>query len=36
MRADLKWHRYIPHPITLNLEEALRVMDEDANGCFFG
>lgn len=36
MRADLKWHRYVPHPVTLNLEEALRVIDEDANGCFFG
>jgi hypothetical protein len=36
MRADLKWHRYIPHPVTTNLEEALQVIDEDANSCFFG
>lgn len=36
MRADLKLHRDVPQPVTANLEEALRVIDEDANGCSFG
>ena len=36
MRADLKWHRYAPQPVAANLEQALQIIDEDANGCFFG
>lgn len=35
-RADLKWHRYDPHPIASSLEEFLEVVDEDACCCFFG
>ena len=35
-RADLKWHRYDPHPEATNLAEALRVIDEDAFRCFLG
>lgn len=35
-RADLKWHRYPPVPATTSLERALKIIDEDANGCFFG
>ena len=35
-RADLKWHRYDPHPEAANLAEALRIIDEDACCCFFG
>lgn len=35
-RADLKWHRYDPHPEAATLAEALRVIDEDASCCFFG
>lgn len=27
MRADLKWHHYISHPVTTKLEEALQVID---------
>lgn len=36
MRADLKWHRYPECPEVSSLEEALRVIDEDADCCFFG
>lgn len=35
-RADGKWHRYPPMPEAPTLEAALRVVDEDANACFFG
>jgi len=35
-RADGNWHRYPPCPEVQSLAEALRVIDEDANGCFFG
>ncbi len=35
-RADLKWHSYPPAPEAENLAEALRIIDEDANACFFG
>jgi hypothetical protein len=35
-RADLKWHRYTPCPETESFADALRVVDEDAHGCFFG
>lgn len=35
-RADGHWHRYQPCPQTDSLADALRVVDEDAHGCFFG
>lgn len=35
-RADGKWHRYPPRPEAATLEAALRVVDQDANACFFG
>ncbi len=35
-RADLKWHRYAPQPEAASLAAALRVIDQDANCCFFG
>lgn len=35
-RADGKWHRYEPVSEAPSLEAALRVVDEDANACFFG
>jgi hypothetical protein len=35
-RADLKWHRYLPRPEVKSLEVFLKLVDEDANGCFWG
>lgn len=35
-RADGNWHRYQPFPKAATLEAALRVIDQDANGCFLG
>lgn len=35
-RADGHWHRYQPSPEVDSLGVALRLIDEDANGCFFG
>ena len=35
-RADGKWHRYKPCAEVPSLTDALRVIDEDANACFFG
>lgn len=35
-RADGTWHRYTPFPEASSLAEALGVIGEDANGCFFG
>jgi hypothetical protein len=35
-RADGKWHRYPPVPEVDTLEEALEVIGEDENACFFG
>ena len=35
-RADLKWHRYPPHPEAASLDAALRIIDQDAKACFFG
>ena len=35
-RADGNWHRYQPCPEAESLADALRVIDQDANGCFFG
>jgi len=34
-RADGRWHRYQPCPQTESLSEALRIIHEDTNGCFF-
>ena len=35
-RADLKWHRYEPHPSASTIEEFLQVVDADEYCCFFG
>lgn len=35
-RADGQWHGYPACPKVASLAEALRVIDEDAHGCFFG
>ena len=35
-RADLKWHRYGPRPEVKSLASFLKLVDEDANGCFWG
>lgn len=36
MRADIKWHSYPNCPEAPSLTEALRVIDKDEMGCFFG
>lgn len=36
MRADLKWHSYPTQPEAIFFEEFLAVVDEDADGCFWG
>ena len=35
-RADGKWHRYPPCREAASLGTALRTINEDPNGCFFG
>lgn len=35
-RADLKWHGYEPDPVADSLEDALKIIDADEFGCFFG
>lgn len=35
-RADGKWHRYAPRPEVRSLEAFLKLVDEDANCCFWG
>jgi hypothetical protein len=35
-RADMKWHRYQTCSEVKSLEECLRLVDEDTNGCFWG
>jgi hypothetical protein len=35
-RADMKWHKYAPVPEVDTIEDFLRLIDEDAYGCFFG
>lgn len=35
-RADLKWHSYQPAAEVQTIEELLKVIDEDAHGCFWG
>ncbi len=36
MRGDLKWHRYEPVPEVSSLEKLLKIIEEDAYGCFHG
>jgi len=36
MRADLKWHRYDPEPLAVQLIDFLSIVDEDVYGCFWG
>ena len=36
MRRDLKWHKYPPSPEVRSLQEAIEIVDEDDNGCFWG
>jgi len=35
-RGNLKWEFYAPHPQAKSLEEALKVVSDDAYHCFFG
>ena len=35
-RADLKWHRYDPHPEVNSIEEFLDVVERDEHCCFYG
>lgn len=35
-RADLKWHSYESAPATKSIEEALTIISEDRDACFFG
>lgn len=35
-RADLKWHRYVPHPTAKRFEEFLEVVEQDDFCCFWG
>lgn len=35
-RADLRWHRYEPHPSAKSIDEFLRVVDQDSYGAFWG
>ena len=35
-RADMKWHRYLPRPEVKSLGGFLKLVNEDANGCFWG
>jgi hypothetical protein len=36
MRADEQWHAYSPHPEAHDIEEVLKVIDQDENCCFWG
>lgn len=36
LRANGEWHPYLPHPETRDLHTFLKIVDEDALGCFFG
>ena len=35
-RADLKWVRYDSHPIVRQLDDFIKLVDEDSHGCFYG
>jgi hypothetical protein len=36
LRQDLKWHGYTPHLLVKSVEAFLKVVEEDAYGCFWG
>ena len=36
MRADLKWHKYPPHPEVRTIEAFLKLVEEDEHCCFYG
>jgi hypothetical protein len=36
MRADLKWHRYTPCPDVDQLDDFLKLVQEDEHACFWG
>lgn len=36
MRADLKWHSYVPCPTVKSIENFIDVVDEDSRNCFWG
>lgn len=36
MRANLKWYRYEPDHVYNSLADALKAVDDDLDGCFFG
>ena len=36
LRADLKWHAYLPAPSTVDLAALVEVIDRDEYGAFFG
>ncbi len=36
LRANLKWYPYDPKPTVKNLNDFLKIVDEDAYGCFKG
>lgn len=36
MRADLKWHSYLPVPRVGTIEKFLALVAEDKHACFFG
>ena len=36
LRADLKWHSYLPSPIVSTLPGFLKLVQQDAHGCFYG
>lgn len=35
-RADLEWVHYDPHPIVRQLDDFIKLVDEDSHGCFYG
>ena len=36
MRADLKWHAYLPAPTVKSLQEFTQLVKEDTHHCFWG
>ena len=36
MKSDMKWHSYQPFPNSKSLEEILKAIEQDSNGCFWG
>jgi len=35
-RADLKWHRYEPHPEAETIEQFVAIVEQDEQACFWG